>query len=232
MICLKPFVNIRFVVVAAGIFAASITSVFAQKNSGTFALQQGDLLFQDLDCGPLCDAIEKVTAGHNGSTFSHVGIVVVGSAGKVMVLEAIGDSVQQTPIEKFLARSKDTAGKPKVAVGRLTKEYQHVIPAAIKTAQMLRAKPYDNVFLIDNDAYYCSELVYLAFKDKNNNSLFELNPMTYIDPETKQTFTPWQTYFDNLHTPVPEGLPGINPGGISRSTALKMYYPFGQPDKR
>ncbi|MHC4724324.1 MAG: hypothetical protein ACYS9V_08765 [Planctomycetota bacterium] len=40
-----------------------------------FEPKEGDLLFQDLDCGPLCDAIEKVTTGYQGSNFSHVGIL-------------------------------------------------------------------------------------------------------------------------------------------------------------
>jgi len=48
-------------------------STFKQNHG--FVLQPGDLLFQDLDCGPLCDAIEKVTTGYQGANFSHVGIV-------------------------------------------------------------------------------------------------------------------------------------------------------------
>ena len=42
-----------------------------------FVLQPGDLLFQDLDCGPFCDAIEKATKGYQGTNLSHVGVVAL-----------------------------------------------------------------------------------------------------------------------------------------------------------
>ena len=40
-------------------------------------LKEGDLLFQDLDSSPLCDAIEKVTFSINNLNFSHIGIVTI-----------------------------------------------------------------------------------------------------------------------------------------------------------
>jgi hypothetical protein len=39
-------------------------------------LKEGDLLFQDLDSSPLCDAIELVTPGYNDANFSHIGLIV------------------------------------------------------------------------------------------------------------------------------------------------------------
>ena len=51
--------------------------VSCNKNSNEkFELQIGDILFQDLDSSPICDAIEKVTLGYNNYNFSHIGIVV------------------------------------------------------------------------------------------------------------------------------------------------------------
>ena len=41
-----------------------------------FQLVLGDLLFQDLDSSPLCDAIELVTPGFENGNFSHIGLVV------------------------------------------------------------------------------------------------------------------------------------------------------------
>ena len=37
-------------------------------------IKTGDLLFQNLDCGSLCDAIETVTEGYNAQKFSHIGL--------------------------------------------------------------------------------------------------------------------------------------------------------------
>ena len=53
-----------------------------------FELQEGDLLFQDLDSSPLCDAIELVTPGYKDANFSHIGLVVLDND-KLKVLEAI-----------------------------------------------------------------------------------------------------------------------------------------------
>ena len=36
----------------------------------TFHLKNGDLLFQDLDSSPLCDAIEQATTGFNNMIFT------------------------------------------------------------------------------------------------------------------------------------------------------------------
>ncbi len=56
-------------------------------------LQEGDLLFQNLNCGELCDAIEAVTEGVNGKDFSHCAMVVKIND-SLKVVEAIGDKAK------------------------------------------------------------------------------------------------------------------------------------------
>jgi len=203
---------------------------YVLRGSSDFALQPGDLLFQDLDCGPLCEAIEKVTTGYQGAKFSHVGIAAEDDHGKLAVIEAVSSGVEVTSLETFLARSLDEAGRPKVVVGRLKKPYRHLIPSAIKEALALKGKPYDKVFALDNDAYYCSELVYEIFRRANENTpIFEAQPMTFKDPGTGRTDPAWEEYFSKLDVPVPEGQPGINPGGISRSAVLTIFPAYGSP---
>ena len=200
-------------------------------NSG-FSLQAGDLLFQDLDSGPLCDAIEKVTTGYEGANFSHVGIVIIDDSGNFAVIEAVSSGVKVTELEEFLGRSSDAKCRPKVVAGRLKKPYRHLIPYAIKEAFVLRGKPYDKVFAVDNDAYYCSELVYEIFRRANDNkAVFTLQPMTFKDPDTGKILAEWEKYFSELGAAVPESRPGINPGGISCSPALKIIYAYGNPDR-
>ena len=59
------------------VFFLSLLLISCGNNSNDeFNLQIGDILFQDLDSSPLCDAIEKVTPGYNDYNFSHIGIVV------------------------------------------------------------------------------------------------------------------------------------------------------------
>ena len=200
-------------------FVALSSFGFAQP---LYNIKQGDILFQDMDCGPTCDAIEKVTKGWKGRNFSHIGLVDKKND-SLYVIEAIGKNVHYTAIDKFLNRSKNSNGKPKIVIGRLKQESQHLLPGAFKFARQQLGTLYDDTFLYENGKYYCSELIYDSFKAANNNSpFFELKPMTYNDPETGRIFPVWEEYFKARDMPVPEGLPGCNPGGLSLSDKLDI----------
>ncbi len=192
----------------------------------TFEFQNGDILFQDLDCGGLCEAIETVTDGVDGRSFSHLGLVHV-YGDSVVVIEAIGKYVQVSPIQVFVHRNVDESGNPKVIVSRLADDGPELIKSATDFAVSQLGMPYDDAFLYDNGAYYCSELIYDAFKYANGDEpFFKLFPMTFKDPATKDMFPVWVEYYENLKLPIPEGKLGCNPGGISRSEKLKVVATF------
>jgi hypothetical protein len=194
-----------------------------------FSPQNGDLLFHDLDCGPVCDAIETVTQGIHGAHLSHIGMIVHKND-QCMVLEAISAGVMLTPLNDFLSRSHDSLGQPKVIVGRLKKEYRYLIPKAISESDKYIGKPYDDLFDMENDSYYCSEMLYLIFKNaSNNNEVFSLAPMTFKKPGTSEFFPQWISYFKERNTAIPEGKPGINPGNMSRSKAIEIIHIYGIP---
>lgn len=198
-----------------------------------FELAAGDLLIQDLDCGPFCDAVEKVTIGYQGQDMSHIGIVVDEGTKGMYVIEATGSGVVLTPLNTFLNKSLDGKGKPKVLVGRMKEDYSSLIPDAILYAKSLLGKRYDHVFDINNDTYYCSELIYESFKNANDDiAVFDLAPMTFIDPETEVTFAIWTDYYKKLAVDIPEGEPGINPGGISTSDKLDIVFDFKLKSRR
>jgi hypothetical protein len=179
-------------------------------------LRSGDLLFQDLDCGPMCTAIETVTEGVNGMDFSHCAMVIKEND-SLKVIEAIGESVQVTSLKDFKQRSN------KIVAARLKKVNESLIIRAVSYAKSLKGKPYDEVFLLNNDRYYCSELLYESFKVANyGNPIFELAPMTFMDPATKAYYPVWVDYYHELNCPIPEGKPGLNPGSISRSDQLEI----------
>ena len=180
-------------------------------------LQDGDLLFQDMDCGPLCDAIEAVTEGYEGNDFSHMGMVYHRND-SIYIIEAAGKAVRLTPIEKFSTYTN----KP-MLVGRLRQHYNNLITPAIAFSLQQIGVPYDNEYVYDNGSYYCSELIYDAFLLANGGRpFFMLYPMTYKQPGTDDFFPAWVEYYNELGKSIPEGLPGCNPGGISVSDKIEI----------
>ncbi|MEL6837463.1 MAG: YiiX/YebB-like N1pC/P60 family cysteine hydrolase [Bacteroidota bacterium] len=196
----------------------------------TFQLQAGDMLFQDSDCGPFCESIEKVTFGVQGSKFSHVGLVIPNEEGELIVIEAITAGVVETSLDSFFMRSFDEDHKSKVVVGRMKAEHEGLIPEAIGFAKTKLGLAYDDIFDITNNKYYCSELLYESFKYANDDRpIFQLQAMTYKDPATNSIFPIWEDYFKELNVPVPEGEPGLNPGGMSKSDYIDIVHFYGKP---
>ena len=191
-----------------------------------FELQEGDLLFQDLDSSPLCDAIELVTPGYKDANFSHIGLLVLDND-TLKVLEAIAPTVVLTDVKSFFNRSYDTEGRSKILAGRLKDEFQHTIKDAIIYAKSKIGIKYDEVFLMNNNSYYCSELIFEAFE---KDSIFKLKPMTFLHPETNDTLTVWKDYYSELGIKIPQNELGINPGIMSLSDKIEIIYSYGTPD--
>ena len=68
-------------------------------------------------------------------------------------------------------------------------------------------------------------MIYEIFlKSNNNNPFFYLNSMTYKN--NGKTLNIWKEYFEDLNIPIPEGEPGINPGGISLSNKIDIIHNY------
>ena len=199
-----------------------------KKSNFNFTLKKGDILFQDLDSSPLCDAIELVTPGYKNANLSHIGIVVKtgSSINEIRILEAIPNHVKTTRIDSFLNRSFDKRKNPKVIVGRLKEEYRHTILEAINFLTKKIGEKYDDAFLLNNDSYYCSELIYEAFL---KDSIFELNNMTFLNPQNNDTLEVWKEYYNKLETSIPQNEKGINPGIMSLSEKIEIIHYYGMP---
>jgi len=201
-------------------------SDFDWQAQSDFDWREGDMLFQDGACGDFCDAIRAVTSGYEGKDFSHNGMLMKENE-KWYVLEAISAGVSQTKLDDFLNRHLDSLQNPKVVVGRLKPEYQHLIPATLMEAELLLGKPYDSGFDLQNDSYYCSELIHLSLQKANQGKpVFAVNPMTFKDPDSDDFFPVWKMYFEKLKMEIPEGKPGLNPGGMSLDPAIEIIYDF------
>jgi hypothetical protein len=218
----------------------------ATKKNPEFQLEIGDILFQDLDSSPLCDAIELVTPGYKNANFSHVGIIIEGGIPfctnpdsrfeekyfynineDFKILEALPGGVQITRIDSFLNRSYDVNKNPKVIVGRLKLKNKYTLIDAIPFLKSKIGIGYDNAFIINNNTYYCSELIYEAFE---RDSIFQLQPMTFLHPETKDTLSIWKEYYSSLKMKIPQNELGINPGIMSLSENIEIVHIYGTPD--
>lgn len=172
--------------------------VFAQN----VPLQPGDLLFFS-DEGGMNDAVRESTG-----QYTHVAIVI----DSVWTIDA-------TPSAGVALGRRNQADD-----GVMPDVYRLTIPfdtsAVIARAKSFIGQPYDNAFLPDNGALYCSELVYECYLDSTGNHLFEAQPMNWRDKKGKLPEY-WQKHFEALGMPVPERVPGTNPTDMSRSPLLR-----------
>ncbi len=116
-------------------------------------LKPGDLLFY-ADTEGMGAAVKEST-GH----YTHVALVVeVGDT--VWIIDATPHhGVSRRP---FIQQPESSA-TPYPDLYRLTVPFDTV--AVIARATALIGRPYDEAFVPDNDAYYCSELIQVAFGD-------------------------------------------------------------------
>lgn len=204
-------------------FLATLLSCEPTAEKENAPIQTGDLLFQQWETSDFAKAINAVTEGADNEDYAHVGLVL-SMGDSLLVLEAVTKAgVILRPLDGFLNASLDEQGKPKVAIGRLKQDFHAAIPKINEWALSKVGMPYDSLFVYGNEKYYCSELIHDAFNiNVNGGDVFELAPMTFKDPRTKEYFPVWVDYFSAYNTPIPEDEPGINPGLMSRSNKIEI----------
>jgi uncharacterized protein YycO len=182
-----------------------VVAAQAQQLDQLATLQSGDLLFLNENSSDM----EKAITASTGE-YTHVALVECDSADDVWIIEAVPKKgVRRIFYEQF--KSELSTGS--CDIYRLTVPFDTA--AVIACAKSLLGKLYDNSFLPDNDAYYCSELIEVVF-----GGLFPSKPMNWRDADDNLPEY-WQKHFEKLGIPVPEGVLGTNPTDLSRSPLLK-----------
>lgn len=199
--------------------------VFIGCSNQKFSLQKGDLLFQARPFSEQAQAINGAGYGYNGLEFTHVGIVDIKGKDTV-VIEATKQGVRYVPIQIFFDESYMKENKPYVYVGRLLTKYKPLIETSIERANKEIGKSYDTVFLPNNNAFYCSELVYECFRDNKNNPIFESRPMSFKDKQTGDYYPIWIKFYSKIGIPIPQDTLGTNPNDMSNSKAIKIIYNY------
>ena len=140
-------------------------------------------------------------------------------------LEASGKhGVWLNPINSFFVHSDHTAeGHPMVLLGRL--KDTTTIASCVEKAKTYLGRPYDYQYMPSDSALYCSELVQLSYVDSAGEAIFPQVPMSFHNQDG-QILPFWTTYYRQWNMAVPEGEPGTNPGGISRSDKITIVGRF------
>lgn len=197
-------------------------AAFAVIRDG-YEARNGDLLFEVAADSPMSSAVAAATAQGDSLKFSHVAIVGV-DADSVFVIEATGrGGVISRSLDCFLDSATVVAGRPGIVVKRLAEPF----PAreAVARAVARIGASYDWTFLPDNDAYYCSELVYECFLDASSGHIFIARPMNFLDASGHMPQF-WTELFSKLGMEVPQGVPGTNPNDMSKHPGLQEVYRF------
>lgn len=190
-----------------------ISLMVSGANAQQIMLRSGDLLFRGVS-GKLSEAIDQVTQTGKETHFSHMGLVER-KGRHIFVLHAAPEGGScRIPLEEFLHPEGEAV---EVVAYRLRKPWQRTVPAALKRAERMMGKPYNNHYYPVDTAYYCSDFVYRAFAP---DSVFERKPMTFRDPQTGEFSPAWAEHYRRLGMAIPEGLPGCNPNGMASSDKL------------
>ena len=165
------------------------------------SLSTGDLLFHVVKKG---NAITDVTPG----MIDHVAIVL----SKDSVIEAVSTGVKTTPLDSLRQQEGYyIIGKVRGADPILS----------VANARRYLGRPYDRLYLPDNDAIYCSELVLFSMVDKEGHRLLSPIPMSFHDASGR--ITPyWQQFYKEQGMEVPEGWPGSNQGELSKRKMVRI----------
>ena len=178
------------------------------SNSSLFDLRPGDLLFYRDTVG--------MGAAVRESTGEYTHVALVESVGDtVWIIDATQRyGVSRRPLPLRFMNSADAPDVYRFRFGCFS------IDSVLARARSFIGQPYDNAFLPDNGALYCSELIYESFLDSDGNHLFEAKPMNWRDKKGKLPKY-WKKHFRRLKMDVPEGVPGTNPTDMSRSELLR-----------
>lgn len=185
------------------------------RNSIGSDLKNGDLLFVTAKESGLSGAINNVTQKQKNASFDHIGILQKDKNGVFVLHAAPKNGSQKQNLVDFL-RDQAIEGQ-KIVVYRLKPEFQNTIPKAIENANSMLGKPYNFNYILDKNSYYCSDFIERSFR---KDHIFELEPMTFIDPKTGKTNLFWKEFYTKKNLKVPEGEPGCNPNGLAASEKL------------
>ncbi len=212
------------------LFGALFSALLSFSTASAQCVQQGlvsevtanelrscDLLFVVNHKG---NAITQSTTRSGSLPIDHVAIVLR-EGDSLWVYEAVpGKGVSHTTLSHFaydyLRRSDPSYA---IAVGRVASSLLDTIATKERFTQI--TAPYDSLYLPDDSAYYCSELVQKTFVDHQGSLIFPTIPMSFHN-EAGEVLPYWKRFYAQHGMDVPEGAPGTNPNQIAHSPQVSL----------
>lgn len=182
--------------------------------SSAYQPAEGDILFQSLPNPTGMDLVDAIE-GSTASPYSHCGMVFQ-EGGDWKVIEAIGP-VKITPLKEYVSRGRGG----KVWAYRLDESNRKHVPAALAAMRKDLGKPYDPRYRFDDEAIYCSELIWRGWKAATGKELGKTVTLGSLN---------WKPY-----QPVIEAIEGsgnlpldrkmITPRDLAKAKELTLVFP-------
>ncbi|MCU4156995.1 hypothetical protein J1N10_13480 [Carboxylicivirga sp. A043] len=191
-------------------------SMGCTEDKTTNPFKSGDILFRGRMDGSLSEAIDAVTQTGKAHHYTHMGVVELCNDTVWVYHAAPVKGVTKELLADFCLSTEDS-----LVVGhfRIKDSYQAMIDRALETARQHVGQPYNYSYILEDEGFYCSEYVYELFVQ---DSIFKLNPMTFIDPQSGEFHEGWIKHYKELGIDIPEGEPGCNPNGMAANERLKF----------
>lgn len=204
----------RFLVLPIAIVVSACG--FTGKSGGTSGYQpiEGDIVFQSLPNPPGMDLVDAIE-GSTGSPYSHCGMVFQ-EDGRWQVIEAIGP-VKITPLDDYIARGR---GK-QVWAYRLNETSRKKLPTALAAMKKDLGKPYDPRYRFDDEAIYCSELIWRGWKAAAGRELGTAVTLGSLN------WQPYQAVIEAIEGPgnLPLDRQMITPRDLAKAKELTRVFP-------
>ena len=188
------------------------------------ALRTGDLIFLgipgDYSLGE--DDMDGAIAAATGDgelNLIHVAIADVAEDGTYIIDATLKYGVDRHLIDTTYKQFTLKDGSQPVYIVKRLKDAK-LAEEWVARAKSFCGQPYDQAFLPDNGALYCTELVRDSYLGPNGEYLFDEKPMNWKN-EKGEIPVYWTQLFALLGMDVPQGVPGTNPQDMSRSPLLK-----------
>lgn len=199
----------KIIVAFLTLFSLSVLVSF-QPKSAKVKFREGDILFISNPIGQ-GQAIQLATK----SKYTHVGIILPDSKGKLMVYHAV-EPVKKSTIAEFLALSAN--GKyEQMRFFDTNMVNRESIGVLVTEANKLIGKPYDKAFSWSDMEMYCSEFVWKLYKRAYQIELCPTKKLSEFDlssPIVKKALK--DRYGDNV--PLEEKV--VSPGDLHDSQML------------